>query len=158
MVIIQPQVKEKAPTKNQEKKQLDLTVPLILLTVTLSVLDFYSHPHGGLADLERRQALEKFIGFLADYIGNYGFSAALTTVAAIARNFSDLVFKSDIAKTMIKRGYQISLASIITLNALVEGFSNNNQFWGDVTMGTLGVFITSTAIQLLMNKFNQKNL
>lgn len=140
---------------NHREKNFDPTIPLVLLTIAISLLDFYTHPNSGLADPERRRALEQLIGSLADHIGNYGFSAALATTTIIAKNLFNQVFHAEIAKNVIKRSSQISLAAIIALNALIEDFPKNNEFLGDFLMGTLGVFMAATATQLLINKFKK---
>ena len=138
-----------------KEKNFDPTIPLVLLTIAISLLDFYTHPNSGLADPERRKALEQLIGNLANHIGNYGFSAALATTAIIAKNLFNQTFHSEITRTVIKRGSQLSLAAIIALNALIEDFPKNNEFLGDFLMGTLGVFMAATATQLLINKFKK---
>lgn len=141
--------------KEKQKKSLDITVPLVILTVAITLLDLYSHPHAGLADLERRQALENLIGSITNHLGNFGISASLAITTVFAKNLFDQVFHSEIAKKITKLGYTLSLSSILTLNALIESFPGNNELIGDTSMGILGVAIATIATNLAINRFQQ---
>lgn len=139
----------------KEQKQLDITIPLVVLTAAISLLDLYSHPNGGLADLERRQALENLIGSITNHLGNFGISASLAITTVFAKNLFNQIFHAEIAKKITKFGYTLTLSSIITLNALIESFPGNNELIGDTSMGILGVAMATIATNLAINKFQQ---
>lgn len=141
--------------QTEKAKENDLTVPLVILTVAITLLDMYSHPNGGVADIERRIALERIIGDIANHIGNFGVSASLAIAAVFAKNLFNEAFHSEIAQKISKIGYTLSLSSILTLNALIEVFPKNNELLGDLSMGALGVLMGATATNLAINKFKQ---
>ncbi len=103
----------------------EATVVLVFFVVAVTLLDFYSHPNGFVADQERRSQLIKIIGSLANYIGNYGISACLAASAVVAKNLMKKAFHSEVAHKLINYGHIIAAAGIIDLNLLVEIFAGN---------------------------------
>jgi uncharacterized PurR-regulated membrane protein YhhQ (DUF165 family) len=139
-----------------DKSPLDGTTALVLLVAAISFLDLYSHPNSGLADLEKRKALESLIGNLTNHIGNFGISASFAIASVFIKNLFNEVFHSKIAKKIIKAGYTLSISSILTLNALIESFPENNEAIPDFLMGAFAVALAIPATQLAINKFKKK--
>lgn len=131
---------------------IDATVILAVLVVTISLLDFYSHPNGGVADLERRKALISIFGPVINSIGNYGLSASLAISAVVAKIIFNRIFHSEITQKVIKHFYLASIASIIALNALIEDFPNNNEPVRDFVMGVLGVAMGAIVAEFYAKK------
>lgn len=129
-------------------------VALVLLNISLILLDIYSHPHQGLADLEKRKMLESIIGDLAKYIGNYGFSSCLATAAVFAKYSFDsiLQLKKEISLKFLMR--LIALTSL--LNVVMESFSPNNQLTGDISFGVAGAFGGTLSAALLIRRLRAK--
>jgi len=140
------------------KSSIDGTVLLVALVVTISMLDFYSHPNGGLADLEKRKMIEQIIGPIVDHIGNFGISAGLAITAVFAKNLFDSVFHSEIAKKISKAGLKLSASMVIAINALIESFPKNNEAIPDFSMGLLAVALAIPTTQLVINKFKEAKL
>lgn len=150
---------EKEKLNNFKEKlsnlEIDGTVVLVLLVATLSLMDVYSHPYNGVADLERRKMLEGLIGSLADHIGNFSISSSLAITSVFIKNMFDEIFHSEIAKKIIKAGYTFSLSLILTLNALIESFPGNNEAIPDFLMGAFAVALSVPAAQGTINKFKR---
>lgn len=134
----------------------EATVALVLLVVTITALDFYSHPNGFVADLERRNQLVKIIGSLANYIGNYGISACLAASAVVAKNLMKKAFHSEVAQKIINAGHIIVAAGIIDLNLLIEIFVGNNHPVQDISLGLLGLATGTLAMNQLIKKVREK--
>ena len=142
-------------TSEKGKLSIDGTILLVALVTTISMLDFYSHPNGGLADIEKRRMLEQVMGPIVDHIGNFGISAGLAITAVFIKNLFDSVFHSEIAQKISKTGLKISASLVIAINALVESFPQNNEAIPDFSMGLLAVALTIPATQLAINKFKK---
>lgn len=132
-------------------------IALVLLNVGLIALDFYTHPHSGLADLPRRKQLEAAIGVLANYIGNYGFSSCLAMSAVFVKHGFDLVMsvKKEISPKFMMR----LIAAVTLLNLTIESFSSahgNGQFYGDVSFGFLGGLIGTLSAAITLNRLRAK--
>ncbi len=146
----------------QEKKGLvekltstEATILLAFLVGAISLLDFYSHPNGGVADLVRRDELISIFGSVIKNIGNYGFSASLAMSAVVAKNIFKRIFHSEVAQKIIKHGYLFLAASLFALNPLIENFSGNNQRSGDISLGVLGVGMGILLAELLTYRIRQ---
>ncbi|NCN45073.1 hypothetical protein GW927_00785 [Candidatus Pacearchaeota archaeon] len=148
---------EKEITK-EKSSTIDGTVFLVLLTAAISLLDFYSHPNGGLADPERRKILLETIGPITKHLGNYGFTAGFAISAVFVKNLFQEAFHSEIAQKIIKQGYIFSAASILTLNALVEIFPKNNEVVGDISVAVLALIMAIPASELAIQKFKKAKL
>jgi hypothetical protein len=134
---------------------IDETVLLVVLVAAISMIDFYSHPHGGLADIERRKMLEQVIGPITNHIGNFGISADMAIGAVFTKNLFNAAFHSEIAQKISKVGLKLSASMIITINALIESFPQNNEAIPDFSMGLLAVALSIPATQLAINKFKK---
>lgn len=139
----------------------EATILLAFLVATITLLDFYSHPNSGLADPQRREALINIFGPVIKSIGNYGFSASLAMSAVVAKNIFKKLFHSEVIQKIIKYGYMFSIASLFTLNALIEDFPGNNEPGPDFAMGSLGVVMGALLAELCAYKikraFNNSN-
>lgn len=152
--------KQKEHTANMEKVlSSDLVFwAITLLNLGLMALDFHSHPHQGLADLERRKALAEAIGVLAKHIGNFGYSSTLAMGATMTYHTLNLISSNEQYRRLTKRGLKFVLASIVTLNLVIESFdaetieaitTSNGEFGGDVSAGLLGTLSGFAQIQIM---------
>lgn len=136
----------------------EVTILLAFIVVTITLLDFYSHPHSGLADQERRDALINAFGpfrQIIKSIGNYGFSASLAFSAVVAKNIFKKIFHSEVVQQIIKYGHMFTIASLFALNALIEDFPGNNEPGPDFIMGSLGVVMGTLLAELLALKIRR---
>jgi len=117
------------------------------------LVDYYSHPHQGVADLKRRQILLDMVGPITKYLGNYGFSAALAITAVFTKHIFQKVFHLEIAQKIIKHGFLFSISLIITFNALIETYSGNNELIGDFFMGLFAIVIVVLATESAVKSF-----
>lgn len=146
--------KEKASFLEREAKKIDATVLLVLLTVGIALLDFYSHPNGGLADQERRKMLQDALGPFVRHIGNYGFSAAGGIVAVFGKEIANsLASGNEKMKNITKKTFMTFIASILAINALFEAFPKNPEGLNDFLVGALGVAMAIGATELAIKKF-----
>jgi hypothetical protein len=148
--IVQKEIAEEFP------KDL-VVVALVLLNVALIALDLYTHPHQGVADLEKRQMLETVIGDLVKHLGNYGFSSCLAISAVFMKKGFDFVKKA--SKEINAKFVMRIIATITLLNITVESFSSqhgNNQFVGDVSLGFLGAFLGTLSAVIVFNRLGAK--
>lgn len=136
--------------KNLQLREDLLILGVVLLNFAIIALDFYSHPHAGVADLERRQQLTQAIGFLANHIGNYGFSASLATIAVLTKHTLATFSEKPVWKNLTHRSHQWLLASIFALNIAIETISNvnNTQAVGDISAGFIGIILGAAATEL----------
>lgn len=134
----------------------EATVALVLLVVAITILDFYSHPNGFVADPERRSQVMQIIGSLSNYIGNYGISACLGAAAVVAKNFMKKAFHSEIAHKMIHGGHILVASLIIDLNLLIEIFNGNNHPVQDVSAGLIGLGMGTLAMNQIIKKVREK--
>ncbi len=142
----------------KELKKIDTTVFLVLLTVGLSLLDFYSHPNGGVADLERRKMLQDVLGPFMRHLGNYGFSAAPAIAAIFGKELINSLTQNNKIKKITKQGFLTFIASIITANALFEVFPKNAEGPLDFVVGAMGVGMGILAAQMAIEKFKKARL
>jgi hypothetical protein len=147
--------KETSTRLKEKLSSMDTTVLLVVLVAAISMVDFYSHPHGGLADIERRKMLKQVIGPIVDHIGNFGISAGMAIGAVFTKNLFDAAFHSEIAHKISKAGLKISASLILTINAFVESFPKNHEAIPDFSMGLLAVAMAVPATQLAINKFKE---
>lgn len=146
--------KDKNFSLEKEAKKIDATVVLVLLTVAIAMLDFYSHPNGGLADLERRKMLQEALGPFVRHMGNFGFSAAGGIVAVFGKEIANTLSRNnEKIKKISKKTFMTVIASILTLNALFETFPHNKEGFNDFLVGGLGVVMAIAATELAIKKF-----
>jgi hypothetical protein len=145
-------IKEKNLDK-EKTSSIDATVILVLLTATISLLDIYSHPHQGIADMKRRKAIVNTIGPIANSLGNFGFSAALAISAVFVKNIFQEAFHSKIMQNVARHGFLAFTASILTLNALIETTTQTREALPDFVMGALGVALGISATKGVLEKW-----
>ncbi len=144
-----------------EKKEIaanDATILLVLLTVGLSILDFYSHPNMFQADFERRKMLIDVLGPLAKNLGNYGLSAIPAMTAVFIKHTINSIFTNESIKKITKQGFIAFISSIIALNALIESFPNNNEPLGDFAMGAIGIAMGVASAELIARKIKKNKI
>lgn len=132
-------------------------VALVLFNLGIIALDFYSHPHAGVADLERRRQLTEAIGVLANHIGNYGFSSCLAMGAVLTKHTLYTISEHPVATWLTKRSFQLLLASILALNGAIETVMNmsNQQAFGDVGAAFTGVLLGAVSAELAIHRLKK---
>lgn len=141
--------------KEKLLSQVDATTLIIVLTIGLSLLDFYSHPHMGQADLERRALLIKLIGPIAKHLGNYGLSSIPAMSAVLMRHFVEISTANPKIKEVSQAFFVIFVSLLFTLNGLVEFFPGNNELIPDLAAGITGVISGLTSGHILVHKMNK---
>lgn len=141
--------------KEKLLSQVDATTLIIVLTIGLSLLDFYSHPHMGQADLERRALLIKLIGPIAKHLGNYGLSAIPAMSAVLMRHFVEISTANPKIKEVSQTFFVIFVSLLFTLNGLVEFFPGNNELIPDLAAGITGVISGLASGHILVHKMNK---
>lgn len=137
---------------------VETTLYLVILTVALSIIDLSFHPHSGVSDPERRKMLTDLLGplgWLVKHLGNYGFSSALAISAVFAKNIVGSFVKGELGEKVLHKGLILSAASLLTLNALIETFPQNGQLLGDITVGAIGVILSTVGTELAIRKFKK---
>lgn len=145
------QTAESSPTKEKNHVGEDLIIlAVVLFNFGVIALDFYSHPHAGVADPARRRQLTEAIGFLAQHIGNYGFSSCLAMGAVLTKHTLHNLSEHPVATWLTKRSFHALLASILALNGAIESVLNisNRQAAGDISAATIGVFLGALSAEL----------
>ncbi len=144
----------KSLEKNQQLPKDLAVAAIVLLNVGLIILDFYTHPHQGLADMERRKNLEEVVGFLAKHIGNYGYSSCLATAAVFVKYGFDSMVQTT---KEISAKYLMRIIALITvLNATIETFGVNGELIGDTTAGFIGATGGALSAYLLIKRVKAK--
>lgn len=141
--------------KEKLLSQVDAATLIIVLTIGLSLLDFYSHPHMGQADLERRALLIKLLGPIAKHIGNYGLSAIPAMSAVLLKNFVEFSTVNPKIKEINRRFFQTFIASLFAINGLIEVFPGNNELIPDLVAGFIGVISGLTSGHIIVHKMNK---
>lgn len=153
------QESETTHTETKEREPLvETTTYLVILTAALSILDLSFHQHGGVSDPERRKMLTDLLGplgWLVKHLGNYGFSSALAISAVFAKNIVGSFVKGELGEKILHKGLILSAASLLTLNALIETFPQNGQLVGDITVGAIGVILSTVGAELAIQKFKK---
>lgn len=147
-----------SPTVEVTEKQplIDTTSYLVILTVALSLIDLSFHPHSGVSDPERRKMVIDLLGplgLLAKHLGNYGFSSSLAISAVFAKNIVGSFIRGELGEKILHKGLILSAASLLTLNAIIETFPKNNELFGDIAVGTIGVLLSTVATELAVRKY-----
>lgn len=149
---------EKERTKEKNK---DLPVDLVILTfvainIGLILLDFYSHPDNYLADQQRRVILQKYIGDLAKFIGNYGLNSCSAMAVTFLKHFANLFSDSLNYHKFTSNAFKIGIGSIIAIGVAVETFANNNHLVGDTSLGIAGALVGAFSTDLLIKRMREK--
>lgn len=133
--------------------KIDATTVIIGITLVLTLLDFYSHPNGGVADLERRRLLLEFIGPLARHIGNFGFSAAAAISAVFMKHIGELITQGHkLGEKVVHSLFKTGIATLMALNGLVEIYPGNYEMPGDLSMGLAGILLGTVSTLLALRK------
>lgn len=138
--------------KGKLLSQVDATTLVVVLTIGLSLLDFYSHPHMGQADLERRELLIRLIGPIAKHLGNYGLSAIPAMSAVLMRHFVEISTANPKIKEVSQTFFVIFVSLLFTLNGLIEVFPGNNELIPDLAAGITGVISGLASGHILIHK------
>jgi hypothetical protein len=126
---------------------------LLFVTITMTSADVWSHPHVGVADLERRRQLTLLIGEVARHIGNWGVMAVLTAINVILKHTLLLLSKNEKFQSYVHHQYLVAIAALIAINAAVENTLNANQEGlPDFAFGLLAILTTLPAAELLVQK------
>lgn len=139
--------------------QLDATTVVLALslifTVGLAALDLYSHPHQGMADLERRRFLLDHIGQIAKHLGNFTFTAAASISAVFIKHLGEFLTEHKAAQKLARAGSLSISAGILAVNALVEVFPHNNDLIGDLSMVAVAFILGKLSTELAVARFKQ---
>ena len=141
--------------KEKLLSQVDATTLIVVLTIGLSLLDFYSHPHMGQADLERRALLIKLLGPIAKHIGNYGLSAVPAMSAVLLRHFVELSTANPKIKEVSQNFFVIFVSLLFAINGLIEVFPGNNELAPDLLAGFTGVISGLASGHIIIHKINK---
>lgn len=153
-------MEKKPPAPKEARKRMDDGTFLALATtlVTLTAIDFAIHWNGGVSDPEIREFFKSNLGNWINYVGNFGFSAAMSIVATaaqrIARHTDTIKGEDDLTDHVLDGFSHLAPGGIFALVLAVEGFSGNNHFWGDVTSTLLGIQIGQTVTRESLHRLN----
>ncbi len=149
-------------TQSPEKRKTlpsDLAIiALVYLTTILTLLDMYSHPHQGLADLERRKMLIEALGPFMRNLGNFGFSSVMAISAVFVKHTINEIFENKLVRKINKHTFLTFIASVMTLNALIEALPKNLEGPIDLSFGVIGTVAGLSAAELVINKFKKAKL
>lgn len=137
-------------------KQDAATAVLILsliVTVGFTILDFYSRPHQGVADLERRRFLLENLGQIARHLGNFGFTAAASISAVFMKHLGEFFSNSPTVQKLARAGGISLSAGILVANALIETFRFNHEIVGDLSMVGLAFIASTLSAELAVARF-----
>jgi hypothetical protein len=139
--------------------KLDATTVVLALslifTVGLAALDLYSHPHQGMADLERRKFLFDHIGQIAKHLGNFTFTAAASISAVFMKHLGEFLTEHKVAQKLARVSSLSISAGILAVNALVEVFPDNNDLIGDLSMVAVAFILGKLSTELAVARFKQ---
>lgn len=156
-----------AKARNPERKKrlegvlskLDATTVVLALslifTVGFAALDLYSHPHQGMADLERRKFLFDHIGQIAKHLGNFTFTAAASISAVFIKHLGEFLTEHKVAQKLARASSLSISAGILAVNALVEVFPDNNDLIGDLSMVAVTFILGKLSTELAVARFKQ---
>ena len=128
-----------------------------ILTVGFVALDIYSHPHQGVADLERRKFLFEHLGQIAKHLGNFSFTAAASISAVFMKHISEFLTNNTIVRKLARAGSISVAAGTLALNGLVEVFRHNNDLVGDLSMAGLAFIVSTLYAELAISRLKRIN-
>lgn len=130
-----------------------LLILSLIVTVGFTALDFYSHPHQGVADLERRKFLLETIGQVARHLGNFGYTAAASISAVFMKHFFEIITTNTTIHKLVRAGSISLAAGTLAGNALIETFRFNHEIVGDLSMVGLAFIASTLSAELSMARF-----
>lgn len=134
----------------------DVLVLIVGLVAIFTALDFYSHPHQGAADLERRKLLMELIGPITKHLGNFGLTAAASISAVFMKHLTEfMTFSSKIGKRLARASFMGAGAVILALNALSEVYPGNTELGGDLSMAGAAFLLSIFGTEAIIGKIKQ---
>ncbi len=149
-----------APPHYDKRKRLSDPV-LLLLGISLAAftaIDVYIHSQGAVSDPEKRAQMTELFGkTLIDHIGNFGLAAAPTIVITAGKKVLEhadtMPGETTAYDFLVKGGFHLTLATLAAGIMLVEGFPDNNQFFGDVLMSVAAITTAVFATEETLHRF-----